>query len=540
MPAPTISALTPAPNRLDPNFATVADAFLNGFPTLRAEINAFANYLNTTALVSYAFSDGTASQPSLRFASDSNTGLFRPTSDTLAFSTTASERLRITADGKVGIGTSNPLSKMHVSSFLGFSPSTSTLLVENTAVGNPVALAFKAVADNAGAGNQGAIYFEPGASGTVGDNQLQFNADHQDGTTPQMVIGANGRVGIGTKTPNKEMEIRPLGATGATLRITGGILSAQPEDLVGAVEFFSSDADGQHVSSFVKGVARDTFGRTGALTFGVSKTISTDATEAMRISEFGRVGIGVTVPSSLLELAESLGPTITLTRTNSPDGNGRIRSVGSTGVVNAEIVLGGGSNDYLKFDTGGVERMRVDASGNVLVGTTVGPVNTSGATGVLLAANGQVQIGRSGNQCLTLNRSGTDGAIAAFQKGGVTVGTISVAGSTTSYNTSSDYRLKEDLQDILSPAERLMRLSPVNVSWKADGSRSDAFIAHELAGVLPYAVTGEKDAVDSDGNPEYQSVDYSKVVPLLTAALQEALNKIEELETRINAMESQA
>jgi hypothetical protein len=80
----------------------------------------------------------------------------------------------------------------------------------------------------------------------------------------------------------------------------------------------------------------------------------------------------------------------------------------------------------------------------------------------------------------------------------------------------------------------VLALKPVNFAWKADGSRVDGFIAHEAQDVVPEAVTGEKDAVDADGNPEYQGIDQSKLVPLLTAALQEALKRIEALEAQLN------
>ena len=78
----------------------------------------------------------------------------------------------------------------------------------------------------------------------------------------------------------------------------------------------------------------------------------------------------------------------------------------------------------------------------------------------------------------------------------------------------------------------------MNFKWKSDGTRVDGFIAHEAQEVVPEAVTGTKDAVDEDGNPEYQGIDQSKLVPLLTKALQEAVTKIEALEARVTALEA--
>jgi len=130
-----------------------------------------------------------------------------------------------------------------------------------------------------------------------------------------------------------------------------------------------------------------------------------------------------------------------------------------------------------------------------------------------------------------------NGDFLEFYYNGSTVGTIGHTTTATSYNTSSDYRLKEDVQPMVGASGRLMALNPVNFAWKVDGSRVDGFIAHEAQEVVPEAVTGEKDAVDDEGNPIYQGIDQSKIVPLLTAALQEALTKIEALEARVAALE---
>jgi len=86
-------------------------------------------------------------------------------------------------------------------------------------------------------------------------------------------------------------------------------------------------------------------------------------------------------------------------------------------------------------------------------------------------------------------------------------------------------------------SERVQALKPVNFAWKADGSRVDGFLAHEAQEVVPECVTGVKDAVDAEGKPKYQGIDQSKLVPLLTAALQEALTKIDSLTARIEALE---
>ena len=119
-----------------------------------------------------------------------------------------------------------------------------------------------------------------------------------------------------------------------------------------------------------------------------------------------------------------------------------------------------------------------------------------------------------------------------------TIGSITSTSTITSYNETSDYRLKTDLQPIVGATERVQQLKPVDFLWESDGTRMDGFIAHEAQEVVPWSVTGTKDAVDEDGKPVYQGIDTGKLVPLLTKALQEALTKIESLEARVAALES--
>jgi len=171
--------------------------------------------------------------------------------------------------------------------------------------------------------------------------------------------------------------------------------------------------------------------------------------------------------------------------------------------------------------------------GNLLVGTTGLP--TAGTLGTAF----QVGASIAGMATWTQRSSSTAASDHAYfyNPNGI-VGFIRTTGSSTAYSTSSDYRLKEDWQPMTGASERVKALNPVNFAWKADGSRVDGFLAHEAAEVVPEAVSGAKDAVDADGNPDYQGIDQSKLVPLLTAALQEALAKIDDLTARLSALET--
>ena len=101
---------------------------------------------------------------------------------------------------------------------------------------------------------------------------------------------------------------------------------------------------------------------------------------------------------------------------------------------------------------------------------------------------------------------------------------------TTSYNGVSDYRLKEDVQPMVDGLAKINQLNPVTFKWKSDGSDGEGFIAHELAEIIPLAVTGEKDAVNEDGSIKPQGVDYSKIVVHLVAAIKELSAKVAALE----------
>ncbi|MDG1314605.1 MAG: tail fiber domain-containing protein, partial [Flavobacteriaceae bacterium] len=218
-----------------------------------------------------------------------------------------------------------------------------------------------------------------------------------------------------------------------------------------------------------------------------------------------------------------------------------------------------------KFSTGGTERMRIDEDGKLLVGTTHNSLyntSTQADAGVLIdGENDNLQIARWQSTPLFVNRMSNDGTIVDFRKDGSPVGSVSVSDTATAYNTSSDYRLKTDAQPMTGATERVQALNPVNFEWIADGSRVDGFLAHEAQEVIPEAVIGERDGMkdeeyevtpevlDDDGNvtteavmgirsvPDYQAIDQSKLVPLLTAALQEALTEIASLKSRVEALE---
>lgn len=127
--------------------------------------------------------------------------------------------------------------------------------------------------------------------------------------------------------------------------------------------------------------------------------------------------------------------------------------------------------------------------------------------------------------------------LQTFSSTGGVKGSISLTSSGVTFSTSSDYRLKENIEPLTGGIARLKELKPSTFNFIGADTDHEGFIAHELQAVVPIAVTGTKDGVDADGNPDYQGVDLGKVVPLLTSALQEAVAKIESLESRIAVLE---
>ena len=177
------------------------------------------------------------------------------------------------------------------------------------------------------------------------------------------------------------------------------------------------------------------------------------------------------------------------------------------------------------------ESMRIDSSGRLLIGTT----STTPNPGIGLSPNetgvGYISIGHT-----TAASSGD--WYANFYYHGTSIGKITQNGTTgVTYGTTSDYRLKENVTPMLGALDKISKLNPVTYKWKSDGLDGQGFIAHELQVHFPDAVTGKKDAVNENGEPEYQNVDTSFLVATLTAAIQEQQTIINDLKARIETLE---
>jgi hypothetical protein len=266
--------------------------------------------------------------------------------------------------------------------------------------------------------------------------------------------------------------------------------------------------------------------------------------EAMRIDSSGNVGIGITPVSQKLEVKGNqrlVGDSAYILWRDTADS-------ASSGIIQfpsaSVATIGTYVNQGMLFQTNNTERMRIDSSGSVLIGTTstsaqgkklyVTDSQSGTNDGVIKFEN---SASSAGGRVITCNANYA-GTVIAFDKSNTGVGTISVTASNTAYNTSSDYRLKENIAPMTGALAKVALLKPVTFKWKIDGVDDEGFIAHELQSVKPNCVTGTKDAVDADGKPVYQGIDTSFLVATLTAAIQELSAKNDALTARIVILET--
>jgi len=271
---------------------------------------------------------------------------------------------------------------------------------------------------------------------------------------------------------------------------------------------------------------------------GVLALATGTGTTAVTIDASQNVGIGTSSPATFGKLAVVGGSVVC---GNSPNGeNELIKGVFTTGLYPAGVyTFNSFSSNFANWLTFKVtnsvgttsEAARIDSSGSLQVGTTT--VNSArlsvfGGTGSLTSGIAVQNGGGSGNYFIQF-----------FNSSGSGVGSISQNGaSATAFNTSSDYRLKENISPMTGALSIVQQLKPCTYTWKADGSNGQGFIAHELAEIVPDAVTGEKDAVNADGSIKSQGIDTSFLVATLTAAIQEQQALITTLTERISALEA--
>ena len=513
------------------------------------------------------------------------------TNDSLEFRVSNNERMQIDSSGRLLIGTTSARSPQGITASLqveGTDAGTSSFsLIRNSANQHSPNLIFSksrgasvgsstVVQDNDALGMiawvgsdgsdsvstaariTGAVDGTPGSNDMPGRLEFLTTADGATAPTERMRIDSTGLVGIGTASPSSIFHVRPLDETNFLVRNEGSTVVLASET--------NSGRDNN------RGMALE------ATAFEFIE----GGSEKMRIDTNGDVGIGTSSPGGnrlMVQLTDDNADGL-LVKGGSGQGRTNIRvqmgntdSTASTGyrITNSSGTtiasffimndkddlnfMNQSSGGQIIFNTsstsnslGSLARARFDMDGNFFGGKSSSDVNN---TGFELKQNGLNAFTRNNGGVLAVNRGTNNGTLISLRRSNNEGGTIGVTPTSASFNTSSDYRLKENVLAISDGITRLKTLKPYRFNFKIDASTTvDGFLAHEVTAV-PEAITGTKDQVVTQAmidsgeyeegtlnDPIYQSIDQSKLVPLLVAALQEEISKREALEARVAALEA--
>ena len=452
-------------------------------------------------------------------ADDNNIG----TSSSMQFRVDSTERMRIDSTGFVGIGTSTPSAALNIS---GTGDSSSKITIQRIgAIPGITVLGYNYV-------------------GTFDGSDFRVFANSGE----RMRITNAGNVGIGTTSPTSKLAVS--GDIYTSGQFAQGVAIADKLVNYGA-EFRSNNASAQ----IFFGRSGDNVGTSaigGDATYLLS-VWSNDFSRPFNILRDGNVGIGTTNPGVKLSVAAPAGATgELLLQLYKSGGFGATEfyqyynstsdyginfglavssDTGGRAGISFKSTTGGSGN--IVFTTTNTEWMRINNTGEFLINKTT---FTNAGAGLILRSDGT----SGGNIRITReNNTSTQNHVPFFSNSGTVIGTITTTTTSTAYNTSSDYRLKENVVSLTGALNRVNSLKPSRFNFIADPDKVvDGFLAHEVQSIVPEAITGEKDAVDEERNPEYQGIDQSKLVPLLTAAIQEQQAQIEELKAEIQALKN--
>jgi hypothetical protein len=400
----------------------------------------------------------------------------------------------------VGINTSSPTS---------YANSQATLVIQDT--GSP-AIAWSdtgqskdwfAVAQGSG------LYFNYADGGGSGG---------ASNVTDVLVLDNSGNVGIGVSSPSEKLEVNG----NIFVNTSGNPVITNKTSGAGNNPVFRLQADTN------KWDIQGTFSNANDHLFFMY-----NSSTKMAITSGGLVGIGQTSPNVPLEI-QSATPAVMLT--DSDTGNSGVIEQDGTDLYYGNSSSSGthifknNSSNRGRPSVNGNELMRIDSSGNLLVGTTnTNPAenNTTGAS-ILGGGDGRLLVCVDNNEVAQFNRKTTDGTILVFRQNAVARGSVSISGANTSYNTTSDARLK-DVTGEARGLEVINELNPVAYNWKESGQADEGLIAQEVMDIVPNAVSGSEE--------EMYQMDYSKLVVHLVAGMKEQQTIIDDLKTRIETLE---
>jgi hypothetical protein len=388
------------------------------------------------------------------------------------------------------------------------------------------------------------------AAGTF--TALTSNGIDDNAAATAMTLDASGNVLVGKTVTNVGIgvEMRPNGFLYSSV---SGTTSAYFERNTSHGELIRFIKDGVKVG-----------GVNSASGGGLAFTSDSTTTERFFLDQNGRLGIGTSTPDSALDIDTGSASQTAVTLQGAAATSAKLQlglgmfSAGFPTVLGTAngLDLGTSASAPVRFFTNSTEVGRIAGSVLTLGGTNTNPSSGNVLNSVAISGSGYIEASRESFAAVDVNRRLTDGAVVLLRKGGTQVGSISVTASATTYNTTSDYRTKENITPVQGAVELVRALNPITYTAISDGQWYDGFLAHEVQGIIPTTVTGELDGVKeeeyevtpADGDtpavmgtrtvPDMQSMDYSRLTPILTAGLQAALDKIDALEARIASLEA--
>ena len=429
-------------------------------------------------------------------SSATGNGLYLPAANSVGISTNGTNAVYINSSQNVGIGVTSVATNFRTQ-FLGTAGSNTSAASSGTTQSASAVLRLQA-------GGGFTATLDIGQGGGTGSWLQSCDTGNLATTYPLLLNPVGGNVGIGVTSVTGKFQVKA--ATNQSLYI-GASTTIANSVVIGGL----NDAASANIPLEFR--------------YGTTAAFINSGTEAMRIDSSGNLLVGTTSNAGAAKLlvsnAGAEGIEFFPAQSSNLANTQYYNRSGAAYVVNLQNAA-----DH-RWQTAGTERMRIDTSGNLLVG----------ATSALTV--GKVSVGFNGtnNNGIVLSDTVPASGVnyALFQITGTTIGSIARVAATSAvvYNTTSDYRLKTVTGSVTGQGARIDALKPVDYQWKKDGQAARGFLAHEFQEVYANSVTGTKDAVDADGNPKYQAMQAatSEVIADLVA-------EIQSLRKRLTALES--
>ena len=433
-------------------------------------------------------------------------------------------------NNRVGIGTATPSQPLHVK--LDQNAYTySRIDNQNASSGAYAALMLSASGNSWGIGV---------GSTAANSNALDFFLDAGGANSLKMRLDSSGNLALGTTSADTTtLRLVPTNTDTVQRPLHIGYNGAMSSGVTGTYISFGNSTPSTlqlaRIASYYEGGTYS-----GSLRFYTnSGTDGANPTERLRVDSSGNVGIGVT-PSAWLSSLSALqvkGVNGIYGAGSSEFGsvqncfyNASSQWIYGTTAAAGKYAISSGVHQWYNAPSGTAgnaitftQAMTLDASGNLLVGLTVDSYTPAKGVSMFSGNSSRVAVGHA-------NGTSSGDYYHSFAYNSTLIGSISQNGTTgVLFNTSSDYRLKESVKPISGGLARVNALKPSIYNWKSDGSTGEGFLAHELAEVVPFAVSGEKDAVNADGTIKSQGIDISRIVPILVAAIQELTAEVNAL-----------